>query len=32
MAVFRQGNEVARTSGARPAAQIEVFVRQALGW
>ncbi len=31
MAVFRGGREVARTSGARPAAQIEGFVRQALG-
>jgi len=30
MAVFRGGREVARTSGARPAAQIEGFVRQAL--
>jgi thioredoxin 2 len=32
MAVFRQGREVGRTSGARPAAQIEGFVRQTLGW
>jgi thioredoxin 2 len=31
MAVFRGGREVARTSGARPAPQIEAFVRQALG-
>src|SRR6266545_3550969 len=30
MAVFQRGREVARTSGARPAAQIETFVRQAL--
>ncbi len=30
MAVFRGGREMARTSGARPAAQIEGFVRQAL--
>jgi thioredoxin 2 len=30
MAVFRGGREVARTSGARPAAAIEGFVRQAL--
>jgi len=30
MAVFQRGHEVARTSGARPAAQIEDFVRQAL--
>jgi thioredoxin 2 len=30
MAVFRGGREVARTSGARPAAQIEGFVREAL--
>jgi thioredoxin 2 len=30
MALFRGGREVARTSGARPAAQIEGFVRQAL--
>ena len=30
MAVFRGGREVGRTSGARPAAQIEGFVRQAL--
>ena len=32
MAVFQSGHEVARTSGARPAAQIEGFVRQALRW
>ena len=31
MAVFEKGRELARTSGARPAAQIEGFVRQALG-
>jgi len=31
MALFRRGKEVARTSGARPAAAIEGFVRQALG-
>jgi thioredoxin 2 len=31
MAVFQQGREVSRTMGARPAAQIEGFVRQALG-
>jgi thioredoxin 2 len=31
MAVFRGGREVARSSGARPAAAIESFVRQALG-
>jgi thioredoxin 2 len=30
MALFRGGRELARTSGARPAAQIEGFVRQAL--
>ena len=30
MAVFKGGREVARTSGARPADQIEEFVRQAL--
>ena len=29
MAVFQGGSEVARTMGARPAAQIEEFVRQA---
>lgn len=31
MAVFQGGREVARTMGARPAAQIEGFVRQAVG-
>jgi thioredoxin 2 len=31
MAVFQGGREVARTMGARPAAQIEEFVRQATG-
>ena len=30
MAVFDGGREVARTSGARPAAEIEAFVRQSL--
>ena len=30
MAVFRDGREVTRTAGARPAADIEAFVRQAL--
>jgi thioredoxin 2 len=30
MAVFADGKEVARTAGARPAAEIEAFVRQAL--
>jgi thioredoxin 2 len=30
MAVFREGREVNRTAGARPAADIESFVRQAL--
>jgi thioredoxin 2 len=30
MAVFDGGREVARTSGARPAADIEAFVRQSL--
>ena len=29
MAVFAEGREVARTAGARPAAEIEAFVRQA---
>ena len=29
MAVFRGGREVTRTAGARPAADIEAFVRQA---
>lgn len=31
MAVFRAGKEVSRTMGARPAAAITSFVRQALG-
>jgi len=31
MAVFAEGKEVARTAGARPAAEIEAFVRQAAG-
>jgi thioredoxin 2 len=31
MAVFQDGREMARESGARPAAAIEGFVRQALG-
>jgi thioredoxin 2 len=31
MAVFAGGKEVARTTGARPAAQIEDFVRQSAG-
>jgi thioredoxin 2 len=30
MAVFEGGKEVARTSGARPAADIEAFVRQSV--
>jgi thioredoxin 2 len=30
MAVFDRGREVARTAGARPAAEIETFVRQSL--
>jgi thioredoxin 2 len=30
MAVFEGGREVARTSGARPAADIETFVRQSV--
>lgn len=30
MAVFEGGREVARTAGARPAAEIETFVRQSL--
>ena len=30
MAVFSDGREVTRTAGARPAADIEAFVRQAL--
>ena len=31
MALFQGGREVARTSGARPAAAIESFVNQAVG-
>jgi thioredoxin 2 len=31
MAVFVKGKEVSRTSGARPAAAIDTFVRQAAG-
>ena len=31
MALYKGGREVARTSGARPAAAIESFVRQSLG-
>jgi thioredoxin 2 len=31
MAVFAGGREVARTAGARPAADIEAFIRQAAG-
>ncbi len=31
MAVFAGGREVARTAGARPAADIEAFVRTAVG-
>ena len=31
MAVFQNGQEVTRTMGARPAAAIESFVRQAIG-
>lgn len=31
MALFQGGREVARTLGARPAAGIEAFVREALG-
>ena len=31
MAVFQNGVEAARTSGARPAAAIEAFVRSAVG-
>lgn len=31
LALFQRGREVARTSGARPAAAIAGFVRQALG-
>lgn len=30
MAVFRDGREVTRTAGARPADEIQAFVRQAL--
>ncbi|HZP80285.1 MAG TPA: thioredoxin [Chthonomonadaceae bacterium] len=31
MAVFWKGQEVARTAGARPAADIEAFIRDAVG-
>jgi thioredoxin 2 len=31
MAVFSGGREVERTTGARPAAEIEAFVKQAVG-
>ncbi len=31
MAVFSDGREVARTAGARPAADIEAFIRQSVG-
>jgi thioredoxin 2 len=31
MAVFAGGREVARTAGARPAADIEAFIRSAVG-
>ena len=31
MAVFKDGREITRTMGARPAAAIEAFVRQAIG-
>jgi len=31
MAVFKAGREVARTAGARPAADIEAFVSNAIG-
>ena len=31
MAVFKEGREVARTAGARPAADIEAFVSDAIG-
>jgi thioredoxin 2 len=31
MAVFSGGREVARTSGARPAAAIEAFVADSVG-
>ena len=30
MAVFADGKEIARTAGARPAADIEAFVRQSV--
>jgi thioredoxin 2 len=30
MAVFAGGKEIARTTGARPASDIEAFVQQAL--
>ena len=30
MAVFARGREVARTAGARPAADIEAFITEAL--
>jgi thioredoxin 2 len=31
MAVFARGTEIARTAGARPAADIEAFISSALG-
>ncbi|MBW3623254.1 MAG: thiol reductase thioredoxin [Armatimonadetes bacterium] len=31
LSVFRQGQEIAREAGARPAPAIEAFVRQAIG-
>jgi thioredoxin 2 len=31
MAVFADGRELARTAGARPAADIEAFIRQSVG-
>jgi thioredoxin 2 len=31
MAVFKGGREIARTSGARPAADIEAFIQSSLG-
>ena len=31
MAVFNEGREIARTAGARPAADIEAFVSDAIG-
>jgi thioredoxin 2 len=31
MAVFARGSEIARTAGARPAADIEAFISSALG-